>query len=94
VIPDEAVEAAARALWSPSNEGDTWESEHEPYKDHTRAEAKRALEAAAPHLRAVAFEDAADRIMGPSDVPLDAATCRWNAMELRETAAHLRTPDA
>ena len=52
MIPDEAVEAAAQALWTPSNEGDTWESEYEPYKEHTRAEAKRALEVAAPHLLA------------------------------------------
>jgi len=37
-----------------------------------------------------ALEDAADRVMGPSDVLLDGATCRWIAMELRESAQALR----
>ena len=39
---------------------------------------------------AVALEEAADRVMGPSDVLLDAATCRWIAMELRESAVTVR----
>jgi hypothetical protein len=81
VIPDEAVEAAMVALGIGPH-------------GISRVQLELALEAAAPHLMAVALDEAADRIMGPSDVPLDAATCRWNAMELRETAAHLRTPDA
>ena len=42
--------------------------------------------------KAEALEEAAAKVMGPSDVPLDGATCRWNAMTLRETAAHLRNP--
>lgn len=43
--------------------------------------------------QAVALEEAADRVMGPSDVLLDGATCRWIAMELREAAALLRGVD-
>ena len=42
--------------------------------------------------KAEALEEAADKIMGPSDVVLDGATCRWNAMALRETATNLRNP--
>jgi hypothetical protein len=84
VIPDEAVEAAARALWSPSNEGDTWESEHEPYKDHTRAEAKRALEAAAPHLMAAAWE------RGQADLTHDL----FRDQELRKKGGRLHSDDA
>ena len=39
---------------------------------------------------AKALEDAAAKVMGPSDVLLDGATCRWIAMELRERAAAVR----
>jgi len=41
--------------------------------------------------KATVLREAADKIMGPSDVPLDAATCRWNAIELRERADRLAT---
>jgi hypothetical protein len=40
--------------------------------------------------KAVALEEAADKVLGPSDVLLDGATCRWIAMELKERAAAVR----
>jgi hypothetical protein len=56
MIPDEAVEAAAKAVW--------WESEGRPWghaNDEMRApylrEAKTALEAAAPHLMRAAWDE-------------------------------------
>ena len=84
-ISNEAVEAAAIALgklvWADyDHETDMDSDEHE-------ANARAALEAAAGIIRAECLEDAADEVMGPSDVLLDGATCRWIAMELREQAA-------
>lgn len=84
MISDEVIEAAAEALVSSTlgdRAGIKWEEFFEA--------AREALNAAAPQLMASALREAADRIMGPSDVPLDAVTCRWNAMELRERAEHL-----
>jgi hypothetical protein len=42
--------------------------------------------------KAEALDEAAEKVMGPSDVLMDAATCRWIAMELRENAAEMRKP--
>jgi hypothetical protein len=89
VIPNDAVEAAAKALWTPSNEGDTWESEYEPYKDHTRAEAKRALEAAAPHLMAGAWDEGFDK--GFYDPK---AGSYWDASESTAVNPHRKPTDA
>ena len=76
MIPDEAVEAAARAMLF----HDKWPQE---WPDLARA----ALEAAAPYIRAQALNDAADRIIGPSEHLRDAATCRDIASELRRERA-------
>lgn len=55
-IPEEAVEAAMRASYRP----DGWEDEN------TIAFMRRALEAAAPIIRAQALREAADSIREPS----------------------------
>lgn len=87
-IPEEAMAMASYAMREvtppPGVDRSDWIKEHGPF-----ALLAGAVAAAAPYLMAQALCDAADHIMGPSDVPLDAATCRWNAMGLRERAAHL-----
>lgn len=50
LTPNEAVEAAAKALWAPADHAETWDSEHEAYKDYLRTEASNALAAASPHI--------------------------------------------
>lgn len=44
-VPDEAVEAAARAIYE--SEGDLWRDGTEAARDFSRADARAALEAAA-----------------------------------------------
>lgn len=54
VIPEEAVEAAAEALFAQSQEGEPYPVkwfDNYASKDHWRAMALAALEAALPHLR-------------------------------------------
>lgn len=58
MIPDEAVEAAAKGI-AAENMKKPWETMSEGVKETFRADAKAALEAAAPFLRAQALEDAA-----------------------------------
>jgi hypothetical protein len=80
MIPEAAVETTARFLSDCFGTGaGNWEW-------HVDG-ARQLLEEVAPHIRAQALKDAADKVMGPSDVLLDAATCRWIAMEMRERAA-------
>lgn len=55
MIPDEAVEAAAWAL-DPQTMG-SGGALAEKFKEETRAEARRILEAAAPHLMAAAWDE-------------------------------------
>jgi hypothetical protein len=55
VIPDEAVEAAAKAL-DPHTMGSAGQVA-EKFKEATRAEARRALESAAPYLMAEAWDE-------------------------------------
>ena len=55
MIPDEAVEAAARAL-DPQTMG-SGGALAEKFKEETRKEVRRILEAAAPHLMAAAWEE-------------------------------------
>lgn len=50
MISDEAVEAAARGIMGVTPEGWAWYSE--PVREQARAQARRALESAAPHVRA------------------------------------------
>jgi len=57
-IPDEAVEAAARAESERDRPG-MWEHETESYKDALRRDARLHLAAAAPHLLASKLEDMA-----------------------------------
>lgn len=63
VISDEVLEAAAKGLarhrW-PTAIG-VWESFGQGTKDDFRDQARAAIEAAAPHLRAEALTDAANR---------------------------------
>jgi hypothetical protein len=55
MIPDEAVEAAARALWRTNQHDDEWVGEFPEYIDFLRSEARYVLEAAAPHLQSAAW---------------------------------------
>lgn len=57
MIPNEAIEAAAKALWEPNEHGDEWAGEYETYKDYLRAEATKTLEAAAPYMLATAWDE-------------------------------------
>ena len=57
-IPEEAVEAAAERLHFWSGHVVEWKSMHEAAKDGWRAEARAALEAAAPLLMAQALREA------------------------------------
>ena len=50
MIPEAAVEAAAKALWQTNQHDDEWMPKHLTYMDYLRAEATKALEAAAPHM--------------------------------------------
>ena len=52
MIPAEAIEAAARALWQTNQHDDAWVDEYPEYMDYLRAEATKALEAAATYMRA------------------------------------------
>lgn len=49
-IPNEAVDAAAKALWQTNQHDDAWVDDYSDYESYLRAEATKALEAAAPHL--------------------------------------------
>lgn len=60
MISDEAVEAAAEALWEPNEHGDEWATEFPTYKDYLRAEARKALEAAAPYMLSHERQQTAD----------------------------------
>lgn len=54
-IPDEAVEAAAKALYQ--NTLTSWDGAHARTKELCRRDARAALEAAAPHLLAEAWRE-------------------------------------
>lgn len=60
-IPDEAVEAAARAMVGASKNWslEEWDAPFIPerYKDRYRTQARAALEAAAPHLMGQAWDE-------------------------------------
>jgi len=60
VIPDEAVEAAARALWDVDRQqtDKPYEDCRDATKRHLRREVRAVLEAAAPHLTRAAQFDA------------------------------------
>ena len=57
MIPDEAVEAAAAALFQVNQHDDAWADEFPNYLDYLRAEATKALEAAAPFIAADAWDE-------------------------------------
>ena len=73
MIPAEAVEAAGRGLarhkW-PTAIG-VWESFGQGMQDDFRDQARAALEAAAPYIRAQALEDAAQAGADPSPEDMD-----------------------
>ena len=64
MIPDEAVEAAAKKLYQAGGLV-VWDSEDESIRNYFRRNARSALEAAAPHLMAAAWEEG--RIDGYAD---------------------------
>lgn len=61
MIPAEAVEAAAKAIWNNARI-EPWEDAHWYLTEEYRNDARIALEAAAPHIRAQALECAADQL--------------------------------
>lgn len=85
VIPDEAVEAAARALWFAGRDGQEWLPGIDPLCDLIVAEARAALVAAAPHMAAQALRDAVEAF------PLETITAPDNAVVwLRRRAEQIR----
>ena len=52
MIPEAAVEAAAKELWDVNQHDDVWVDDFATYDDFLRRKARRILEAAAPHLMA------------------------------------------
>jgi len=56
VIPDEAVEAAAKASFA-ARGGVDWDSQSEHLRSTETAFTRAALEAAAPHLMAAAWDE-------------------------------------
>lgn len=56
VIPDEAVEAAARAAYDNVEQYNAWEAEPESVRELYLKDARRLLEAAAPFIAAAGFE--------------------------------------
>ena len=56
MIPDEAVEAAAKKLYQAGGLV-VWDSEDESIRNYFRRNARSALEAAAPHLMAAAWDE-------------------------------------
>ena len=75
-ISNEAVEAAAKALWEPNERDDEWVGEFDSYKDYLREYATKALEAAAPHMLAAVWEEAYG--LGYADHNVGAAPTRAN----------------
>ena len=55
-IPDEAVEAAAKAIFGDPT-GETWALQLPEVQERSREDARLALEAAAPLLTAAAWDD-------------------------------------
>jgi hypothetical protein len=85
VVPEEAVEAAARVLCE-----QLWENAHESQCAYARNEAREALEAAAPFIAAKALEDAAADAPRRHDEVISAEECRDWAEWLRVYAAAVR----
>ena len=57
MIPDEAVEAAARQLFDQDKGEVSWGEVSDEIRNYYRYEARKILEAAAPHLMAAAWEE-------------------------------------
>lgn len=66
MIPEEAVEAAAEAIWHSAYPNTAWNNGRENIASIYRTRARAALEAAAPTIAAQALRDAADNA-GPDD---------------------------
>ena len=60
-IPDEAVEAAARVLYTEDHAwADQWEDVPQEVRERFRARALVTIDAAAPHIKAQALREASD----------------------------------
>lgn len=57
MIPAQAVEAAAKAIFEEVFAPNIWVEEDEIYKNQFRDSMRRALDAAAPHMQAQAWEE-------------------------------------
>jgi hypothetical protein len=57
VIPEEAVEAAAKAIFAQQYDPDEWTSAVTGTRDRCKRDARVALEAAAPRLMSAAWEE-------------------------------------
>ena len=93
LITDEMVEAAAIALRNQVRERVGLSSldrlPWSPASDEARADARAALEAAAPLIAAKALRDFAKFVMGPSPHMQDAATCRSIALDAEALARRI-----
>ena len=93
LITDEMVEAAAIALRNQVRERVGFSSldrlPWSPASDEARADARAALEAAAPLIAAKALRDFAKFVMGPSPHMQDAATCRSIALDAEALARRI-----
>jgi hypothetical protein len=56
MIPEEAVAAAAKGIASANLRGRAWDECDDELRNHFRRDARAALEAAAPHIMAAAWE--------------------------------------
>jgi hypothetical protein len=79
-VPDEAVEAAARAM----AQFDEWEHVSADQKSHLRRTAKRALAAAAPFIAAQATADVTALIDEAESRHGSSMYCKVTAYELRK----------
>lgn len=66
VIPVEAVEAAAKAVYEDTF-GKSWEDESEDYRNELRETQRLALEAAAPYMLAEAWDEGGRAATGTYD---------------------------
>jgi len=85
MIPAEAVEAAAKAISECVMVAD-WEGQGQNFKEAMRREGRRAIEAAAPLLMAMALAEAAEAAEGMHD-PV-APDCKEWADWLRARSAN------
>lgn len=73
-MPDEAIEAAAKAIYPHTRSA--FDETYEHIRERCRKQARAALEAAAPYIRAQALDDAADKL-GEDTRPTPQLYAQW-----------------